>query len=53
MYRDKLGSLKKQLHHLKTGQHQEYNRKLKKIEQAFRERNFFNNVIQNFEVNRI
>ncbi|XP_046997979.1 sin3 histone deacetylase corepressor complex component SDS3 [Schistocerca americana] len=38
MYQDKLASLKKQLQQLKDGTHPEYNRKLKKLEQAYRER---------------
>jgi Sds3-like. len=38
MYQDKLASLKKQLQQLKDGTHPEYNRKLKKLDAAFKER---------------
>lgn len=38
MYQDKLASLKKQLQQLKDGTHPEYNAKLKKIDQALKER---------------
>ncbi|KAJ9575793.1 hypothetical protein L9F63_007334 [Diploptera punctata] len=38
MYQDKLASLKKQLQQLKDGTHPEYNRKLKKLDGAYKER---------------
>ncbi|KAJ4440025.1 sin3 histone deacetylase corepressor complex component SDS3 [Periplaneta americana] len=38
MYQDKLASLKKQLQQLKDGSHPEYNRKLKRLDAAYKER---------------
>lgn len=38
VYQDKLANLKKQLQQLKEGTHPEYNKKLKKLDIAFRER---------------
>jgi len=38
MYQDKLASLKKQLQQLKDGTHSEYNRKLKRLDAAYKER---------------
>lgn len=38
MYQDKLAQLKKQLQQLRDNSHPEYNKKLKKIDAAYKER---------------
>ena len=50
MYQDKLAQLKKQLQQLKEGTLPEYMKKLKKLDQQYRERLRINEVWLNYEV---
>jgi len=50
MYQDKLAHLKKQLHQLDEGIHPEYMRRLKKVEQGYRERMRINQVVRELEL---
>lgn len=50
MYRDKLSDLKKQLDQLERGIHPEHVRRLKRLEDKFRERRKANEVIRELEV---
>lgn len=53
MYQDKLATLKKQLQQLENHTHPEYNRKLKKLEHAHKERLKLNEVWQQIEADLI
>ncbi|KAG1681494.1 Sin3 histone deacetylase corepressor complex component SDS3 [Nymphon striatum] len=53
VYQDQMASLKKQLRQLEEGQHPEYNKGLKKIEAAYKERLFQNEVAQVYEIERV
>eukprot|EP00088_Acartia_fossae_P070435 TRINITY_DN9437_c0_g1_i3.p1 TRINITY_DN9437_c0_g1~~TRINITY_DN9437_c0_g1_i3.p1 ORF type:complete len:325 (+),score=84.12 TRINITY_DN9437_c0_g1_i3:36-1010(+) len=50
MYQDKLAHLKKQLYQLEEGTHPEYMRRLKKVEQSYRERMRINQVVRELEL---
>ena len=50
MYQDKLSHLKKQLQQLKDGVLPEYTKKLKKIDQQYKERLRINEIWQQYEV---
>ncbi|KAJ8894369.1 hypothetical protein PR048_007020 [Dryococelus australis] len=50
MYKNKLSSLKKQLQQLKDGTHPEYNRKLKKLDMALKERLRMNSISKDYMV---
>jgi Sin3 histone deacetylase corepressor complex component SDS3 len=50
MYQDKLAQLKQQLQQLKNGTLPEYMKKLKKIDQQYKERLRFNEIWLNYEV---
>ncbi|XP_046396381.1 sin3 histone deacetylase corepressor complex component SDS3 isoform X2 [Ischnura elegans] len=50
MYQDKLATLKKQLQQLKDGTHTEYNRKLKKLDLARKERLRLNVIWKEYEI---
>lgn len=50
MYQDKLSGLKKQLQQLKEGCHPEYNKRMKKLEQVYKERLKLNEVFYKFEI---
>ena len=52
MYKEKLASLKKQLQSLSDGTHPELNRKLKKLEQMYKERLRMAEVARCYEVKR-
>ena len=51
MYQDKLAQLKKQLQQLKDGTLPEYMKKLRKIDQSYRERLRINEIWYQYEVN--
>lgn len=53
MYQDKLANLKKQLQQLQDGSHPEYERRLKKLEQAYKDRLILNEVFQTYEMERV
>lgn len=53
MYQDKLANLKDQLKQLDDNVHPEYVRRVKKIEQAYKERIFLNQAFQAFEVRNL
>lgn len=53
MYQDKLAQLKKQLQQLSEGIHPEYVRRLKKVEQAYRERMRINTVVREVELEMV
>lgn len=48
VYQDKLASLKKQLQQLKDGTHPEYNRKLKRLEDQYKERLRMNTIHRDY-----
>ncbi|XP_067013575.1 sin3 histone deacetylase corepressor complex component SDS3 isoform X2 [Anabrus simplex] len=48
MYQDKLANLKKQLQQLKDGTHPEYNKKLKKLDIAYKERLRLNVIMRDY-----
>jgi len=50
MYQDKLAHLKKQLNQLEESSHPEYLRRLKKVEQNYRERMRINQVVRELEL---
>jgi len=50
MYQDKLAHLKKQINQLNEGAHPEYVRRLKKVEQSYRERMRINQVVRELEL---
>ncbi|KAG8230682.1 hypothetical protein J437_LFUL010759 [Ladona fulva] len=50
MYQDKLATLKKQLQQLKDGSHPEYNRKLKRLDLACKERLRLNSIWREYEI---
>jgi len=50
MYQDKLAHLKKQFSQLEDGAHPEYTRRLKKVEQGYRERMRINQVVRELEL---
>jgi len=50
MYQDKLAHLKKQLYQLEESSHPEYLRRLKKVEQSYRERMRINQVVRELEL---
>ncbi|XP_063243366.1 sin3 histone deacetylase corepressor complex component SDS3 [Bacillus rossius redtenbacheri] len=50
MYKNKLSSLKKQLQQLKDGTHPEYNRKLKRLDMALKERLRLNTISRDYMV---
>ena len=52
MYQDKLAQLKKQLQQLKDGTLPEYMKKMKKIDQQYRERVRINEIWYQYEVSR-
>lgn len=53
MYQDKLANLKKQLEELKTNTHPEYVRRLKKLENQYKERLRLNEVYREYSVESI
>lgn len=50
VYQDKLANLKKQLQQLKDGCHPDYNRRLKKMEQAYRDRLRLADLLKDYEI---
>lgn len=50
MYQDKLASLKRQLEELKTGSHPEYLRRVRKLEQQYKERLRLNEIYRDYLV---
>ncbi|XP_072044169.1 sin3 histone deacetylase corepressor complex component SDS3-like isoform X2 [Amphiura filiformis] len=50
IYKEKLASLKKQLQQLNDGTHPELNRKLKKIEQQYKDRLRYAEAVRNYEI---
>ena len=48
VYRDKLSSLKKQMHQLKDGTHVEYNKKVKRLETQYKERLRLNIIYKDY-----
>ncbi|KAK9889534.1 hypothetical protein WA026_006889 [Henosepilachna vigintioctopunctata] len=48
MYQDKLASLKKKMQQLKDGTHHEYNKKVKKLEQQYKERLRLNHLYRDY-----
>lgn len=49
MYQEKLSSLRKQLQSLKDGIHPEYNKRLRKLEQSYKERLRLNDILYKYE----
>ena len=50
MYQDKLANLKKQLQQLEEGNHPDYLKRLKKLEQNYKTRLLLNEVFERIEV---